>query len=218
MRTILFDLDGTITQPASGIINSFSHALRSLGKTPPKADALGWVIGPALRESFGKFFHTPSDIEAAVRYYREFYSTQGILDAHLFEDIPQTLATLHNEGYQLFICTAKPRPYAVRVLEHFKISCFFQQIYGPGFDGQLDNKADLLKSIIQTHTLSPNNCCLVGDRCYDAIAALHNGVTPIGVLWGFGSEEELKEAGVELFCTKPGEIPGMIRTLSQQPG
>lgn len=214
MKTILFDLDGTLTQPASGIINSFVHALTSLGQPVPAKETLGWIIGPALRESFSKLMSNADTVETAIAHYREYYTDKGIFDAHVFEGIPQTLETLKAKNYRLFVCTAKPRPFALRVLEHFSLSHFFENVYGPDFDGHMDNKAHLLTLLLKENSLSPEHCCLIGDRLYDASAALHNAVTPIGALWGFGSQEELQEAGVTLFCKSPAEIPAVIASLS----
>lgn len=214
MQTILFDLDGTITQPASGIINSFIHALTKLQQPVPAKESLGWIIGPALRESFAKLIDDKKDVETAIGYYREFYTERGIFDAHVFEGIPHVLGTLHHNGHRLFVCTAKPRPFAIRVLEHFRLDHFFEEVYGPDFDGHMDNKADLLEKLLYDNTLAPERCCLIGDRLYDAKAALHNNVTPIGALWGFGSKQELQEAGVALLCSDPTEIPAAIALLS----
>lgn len=214
MKTILFDLDGTLTQPASGIINSFVYALTRLEQPIPPKDSLGWIIGPALRESFSKLIKDKDKVETAITYYREYYTDKGIFDAHVFEGIPQTLTTLQAKNHRLFVCTAKPRPYALRVLEKFKLNHFFENVYGPNFDGHMDNKAHLLKLLLEENNLSSARCCLIGDRLYDASAALENAVTPIGALWGFGSQQELEEAGVTLFCAHPNEILPAIESLS----
>ena len=214
MKTILFDLDGTLTQPASGIINSFVHALTRLEQPAPAKDSLGWIIGPALRQSFSKLIKDKGKVETAIKYYREYYTDKGIFDAHVFEGIPQTLTALQAKNHRLFVCTAKPRPFALRVLEHFKLNHFFENVYGPDFDGHMDNKAHLLKLLLEENNLSPAGCCLIGDRLYDASAALENAVTPIGALWGFGSQQELEEAGVTLFCAHPNEILPAIESLS----
>lgn len=213
MKTILFDLDGTLTQPASGIINSFAHALTRLDVPVPDKNSLGWIIGPALRESFSKLMQDKNKVEKAIAHYREYYTDKGIFDAHVFEGIPQTLATLQDKKHRLFVCTAKPRPFALRVLEHFKLNHFFEGVYGPDFDGHMDNKAHLLKILLEENNLLPERCCLIGDRLYDASAAVQNAVTPIGALWGFGSQQELEEAGARIFCATPSEIPDIIASL-----
>lgn len=213
MTTVLFDLDGTITQPASGIISSFIHALRELNRPVPDKSSLTWIIGPALRESFSKFISDRAEVEKAIALYRDYYTRQGIFDASVFSGIPETLRGLKQDGYNLMVCTAKPRPFAERILDHFGIKDFFSAVYGPDFDGHMDNKAELLNLIIAERQLTPRHCCLIGDRCYDATAAIQNNVIPIGALWGFGSHEELQQAGAKYFCAAPADIPAVVASL-----
>lgn len=213
MKTVLFDLDGTITQPASGIIGSFRYALQELGAVAPPQEELGWVIGPALRESFEKFLGSKEKAEQAVGFYRKNYGDKGIFDAYVFDGIPEALTTLQKLGYQLFVCTAKPHIFARRVIEHFQLDRYFSGIYGPELDGRMDDKAELLAHIIHENQLKTDSCCLIGDRLYDAIAARKNGVLPIGALWGFGSLQELEEAGATSLCSHPDELVPLITAL-----
>ena len=205
--TVLLDLDGTLVDPAAGILSSFRHALRVMDHTPDPADDLLWVIGPALRESFGRVLGGKDQVEAAVAAYREVYGATGLFDAEVYAGIPQALADLRAKGSRLLVCTAKGHVFARRVVDHFGLAPFMSHVYGPELDGRLEDKGDLIAHILATERLSPESVVMVGDRKHDALAAGRHGIPTIGVLWGYGGAAELTAAGAAPLISAPEELP-----------
>lgn len=204
--TILLDLDGTLVDPAIGILGSYRHALQSIGFAADPADDLRWVIGPPLRRSFAKLFAGAHDTEHAVRLYRERYSAGGIFEAHPYPGIRDAVAALHAAGFQLLLCTAKARVFAERIVGHFGFAPYLDGVYGAELDGRFDDKGDLIAHILETRGLAPQAACMVGDRDNDILAARRNGVASIGVLWGYGDEAELTGAGASVLIGTPDEL------------
>jgi phosphoglycolate phosphatase len=209
MRTALVDLDGTLTDPADGILGGFRFALQRMGAPLPDRSELTWVIGPPLRQAFPRLIPdpTPARVEEAVAAYREYYGGTGILEASVYAGIPETLERLRALGYRLVLCTVKPRVFAGPVLEHFGLASFFDGgVYGAELDGRFEDKADIIAHIVAQHGLAPEAVTMIGDRGLDMSAAARNGVTGIGVTWGYGTAEELRAAGASLLCSTPGEL------------
>ncbi len=205
MKTILFDLDGTIIDPGNGIINSYSRALIELGHEDKITKDMNWVIGPPLRKSFASIL-PPELIEPAVAKYREFHEKDGLNEAVLYDGIVETIQTLFEAGFQLFICTAKNIPFARKNIEYFGLSQYFTEIYGSLLDGKFDDKAELIAHILEKHSLSPENVTMIGDREHDMIAARKNRVEAIGALWGYGTRDELEAAGASQIFEVANEI------------
>jgi phosphoglycolate phosphatase len=193
---LLFDLDGTLTDPASGITRCLEHALRSLGRQVPSSDALRRYIGSPLRETFGELLATadPCAIDAAVRHYRDRFGTVGLYENALYCDVPDGLTELRGLQHRLWVVTSKPRVYAERIVEHFRLKEFFQDIYGSELSGERVVKGDLIAHVLKEERLSPPKVWMIGDRSYDIIGGRTNGTLTMGVLWGYGSREELREA------------------------
>ncbi|MEM6712369.1 MAG: HAD hydrolase-like protein [Pseudomonadota bacterium] len=210
---VLIDLDGTLVDPAPGIIGSVQHALREIGAETPPAEELGWVIGPPLRETFAKLLTESADVEAAVTLYREVYGNGALFKATPYNGIFEALGALQSRGYTLFLCTAKPVPFARRVIDHFGFSEYFTALYGAELDGTFDDKGELIAHILASHSLSASSGCMVGDRANDTLAARRNGMRSIGVTWGYGSHEELRENGVTILCEQVSELPGSIEAI-----
>lgn len=209
MKTILFDLDGTIIDPKSGIVNSYSAALEQLGHGDKIDENMNWVIGPPLRKSFAKIL--PSEkIEEAVALYRQIHAQGGLLDVVLYDGIIEAIKLLKNKGFRAFICTAKNRPFAQTTIEHFELLPYFDGIYGSLNDGTFDDKADLIEHIIKENSLDAKDCIMLGDREHDMIAAVKNGVIGYGALWGYGSQEELFEAGASQLFATPNDFLGYM--------
>ncbi|MFC3712018.1 HAD hydrolase-like protein [Sphingoaurantiacus capsulatus] len=213
MDTILVDLDGTLTDPAAGIIAAVRHALTTLGQVPPAPEELRWVIGPPLRHSFPRLLGDGCDVEAAVAAYREHYGAGGLFDAAVYDGIFDALAVLRARPARLLVCTAKPQHFATRVLDHFDLSARFDGIYGPDLEGRLDDKGDLIAHMIDVEGFDPAHAVMIGDRGSDVTAARRHGIPTVGVLWGYGSREELQEAGAAVLCASPAELPEIVGSL-----
>jgi phosphoglycolate phosphatase len=209
---VIFDLDGTLTDPKPGITGSFQVALAGLGLTPPSADDLEWVIGPPLRQSFVKAVGE-ADADRAMSLYRERYGTVGLFENEVIPGIPDVLARLRADGRRLFVATSKVRAYAIRILEHFGLQGYFDEIYGSEFDGTRSDKRELLRFLFAAECLDPADAVIVGDREHDAIGAAAVGMAAIGVRWGYGSDAELKAAGVAAIVDSPVEL-GTVLGLS----
>ena len=214
MKAILVDLDGTITDPARGIIAAYQFALRRLGVPVPEAGALTWVIGPPLRVAFPKLIGPNGDVEHAVRLYREHYvGGGGLRNADVYEGIGQALMDLRGIASRMFVCTAKPKVYATQVLEYFHLARHFDAIYGPDLQGNLDDKAQLMAHLIKVEGITPAASVMIGDRDNDIRAAKANGMPSIGVLWGYGGRTELVAAGATKLCECPGQLVHVAREL-----
>lgn len=207
---ILFDLDGTLVDPAPGIIGSVQHALRMLGHAVPPDRDLTWVIGPPLRQSFARLLGSDQAVEDAVDLYRDAYSDGGLYRAAPYLGIFDVLAKLKRSDHDLFLCTAKPRPFARKVIDHFVFAEYFEEIYGAELDGRFDDKGELISHILTSRALDARDGCIIGDRANDTLAAQRNGMTSIGVTWGYGSHRELLENGATILCEQIGDLPDRV--------
>lgn len=206
-RVLLLDLDGTLVDPAAGIVGSCRHALAELGRPTADDADLRWIIGPPLRGSFARLLGGPQQVEAALRLYRERYAAWGLAQAEVYPGIPQALAELREAGFRLMLCTSKPAVFARQVVERFGLGAHLTGVYGAELDGQFDDKGELIGHILATEGLSPQEACMVGDREQDVRGAARNGLASIGVLWGYGSAAELGDAGAQLLARTPAELP-----------
>jgi phosphoglycolate phosphatase len=214
--TIIFDLDGTLTDPREGIARCFAHALERLGLVSPPLEELTRYIGPPLREVFGVLLATDdvARIEHAVALYRERFGTVGLFENQPYAGIHAALAQLLAAGHRLFVCTSKAQVYAERIVAHFELAPYFERVYGPGLDGSLSNKAELLAHLIEREGIDAARAIMIGDRLHDMLAARSNGVRALGVLYGFGDLEELRAAGAEGTCERVEDIPPAVARMS----
>lgn len=203
---LLLDLDGTLVDPAPGIIGSTQYVLREFGLPVPEMADLHWVIGPPLRVTFAKLLGGEGDVGAAVRLYRERYGAGALFDATPYPTMHDVLQARVQSGTRLILCTAKVKSFAQRIVDHFGFSPLLSAVYGPELNGRFDDKADLIEHLLASEGLTRDQVCMVGDRDNDVRAAARNGIPSIGVLWGFGSEAELKGAGATLLIKEPGEL------------
>lgn len=212
--TVLFDLDGTLTDPAPGIIGSFRKALVDLGHEPPPFESLGWIIGPALRLSFPKVMGEGADAEAALERYRAHYGDGGMYDLTLYDGMMEAVSAIRATSERMFVCTAKPEPYAVPIVERFGYAPHFERVYGAALDGSLDDKADIIAKIIVEQGIDPARTVMIGDRLHDIHAAQRHGIASIGVAWGYGGAEELTRAGATAICHRPQDLPAFVAELA----
>ena len=205
---ILFDLDGTLTDPKEGIVASIEYALASLGHSGQANENLERFIGPPLRNAFSELLDTKNltVINAAVELYRERFRELGMYENRVYDGIPRALERLCRSGSRLFVATSKPQVFAERILEHFDLARSFDGVYGCGLDGTLSDKAELIAHILAAEQLRQTDTVMVGDRHHDACGAIANGLAPVGVLWGYGTHAELMQAGVCRFLRHPDEL------------
>lgn len=211
-KAILFDLDGTLTDPREGITRSIAYALERMGLEPPPLDHLTFAIGPPLRPTLAKLIgdETPATVERALALYRERFADVGLFENAVYDGIAEVLRTLTGRGTALYVATSKPRVYAERIVRHFALDTHFEAIHGCELDGTREDKRELLAHLLPHHGLKAADCAMIGDRGADMAAARHHGVRAIGVLWGYGSREELEGAGAHSLCERPGELAALL--------
>jgi phosphoglycolate phosphatase len=216
MNAILFDLDGTLTDPREGITRSLAHAIERMGLEPPPVESLTFAIGPPLRASLAQLLGTDERdmVERALAFYRERFADVGLFENAPYAGIEGTLASLAEGGATLLVATSKPRVYAERILRHFGLERHFAAVHGCELDGTREDKRDLLAHLLPHHGLAPLDCVMVGDRGADVRAALHHGMAALGVLWGYGSREELEAAGAHSLCAAPQELPAALGRIA----
>jgi phosphoglycolate phosphatase len=213
-NTIIFDLDGTVTDPVQGITRSIRYALDKLERPAPAVADLHWCIGPPLLESFRILLgHNYSDLAGqALTYYRERFSQTGLFENQVYPQIPELLKQLANTKLSVMIATSKPGVYAVDIIDHFGLSAYFARIYGSELSGELVDKSELLGHIIQKESLERSKTVMVGDRSHDIIGAKNNGLASIGVTYGYGSKMELRDCGADWIVDDPISILTVIET------
>ncbi|NER79753.1 MAG: HAD family hydrolase [Leptolyngbya sp. SIO1D8] len=213
---IFFDLDGTLTNPKTGIVACIRHALAVLDvPIPPKADFEKW-IGPPLQDSFLKLLQCPDLATQAVILYRERFATLGLFENQVYEGIPEILVSLSTGSDVLWVTTSKPQIFAQKIIQHFQLAPFFAGVYGSELDGTRAHKADLLAYVIQETGVASEAVIMVGDRRHDVLGAKQNSIPAIGVTWGFGSATELQDAGASILCHAPWGLPQAIETIRER--
>ena len=198
-KYILFDLDGTITDSALGITNSVKYALNKLNAPIPPYETLCRFIGPPLLDGFREFCgFNKKKAHTAVNLYREYYSTTGIFENAVYDGIPELLKSLKENGKTVILATSKPEKFAKRILEHFKLMQYFDLTAGASMDETRNNKDAVIDyALTECNIKDKSLAVMVGDRHHDIDGAKRNGISSIGVLYGFGSREELEAAGTD---------------------
>ncbi len=213
ITTLFFDLDGTVSNNFDGIARCLNFALKELGlRELSDAEVLPFV-GPPFRDSLPRTF-PGIDAEAALRLYRARYEEKGWLENSVYDGMADAIRSLHLQGFTIALCTSKPRIFAERIIEHFQLTRYFDGIHGPELDGKFDRKTDLLAHLVSQYNVTPTNALMIGDRDKDVEAAQHTGVHSLGVLWGFGSREELQNAGAHRIIAQPTELIHTIHAMA----
>jgi phosphoglycolate phosphatase len=194
VRAVLFDLDGTLTDPKEGITRCMQYALEKLERPAPTADALVAYIGPPLQHTFAQLLGSDerTQIDQAVAYYRERFASHGMYENALYPGVAAMLAELKRAGLRLFLATSKPRVFAEKILDHFGLAAYFDGVYGAELDGRLSDKAELIAEILRAEQLNAATTLMVGDRLHDIVGAKRNGVSTAAVTFGYGSRAELE--------------------------
>jgi phosphoglycolate phosphatase len=209
---ILFDLDGTLTDPYPGIRNSIKYSLRKLDIFEENDNKLKLFVGPPLEKSFIKYYCFDKDTaQKAVEYYREYFSEKGMYENMLYDGIENVLRELNSKNAECMVATSKPCVFAEKILEYFHINIYFKHIVGSSLDGTFIEKEDIIKHIIEKYKLDKQKTIMIGDRKYDIIGANKNGIDSIAVLYGYGSREELENESPKYLC---GSVVGLLNILT----
>ena len=209
---ILFDLDGTLTDPGLGITNSVMYALKKFNIDVNDRTDLYKFIGPPLKGSFREFYGFADDqAELAVSYYREYFRKQGMLENSVYDGIPELLDHLKRKGKTLIVATSKPEAFTLEILRHFGLYDYFDFIAGATMDDTRNKKADIIRYALENCQITDqSSAVMVGDRKHDIIGAQENGLDSIGVLFGYGDRSELTAAGATFLAASAEEIENLV--------
>lgn len=207
-KYVLFDLDGTLTNPEVGITTSVMYALEKFNIKVEDRKALHPFIGPPLKYSFKEFYGlSEEESELAVKYYRERFSAKGLYENEVYDGVEKILQQLKESGKVIILATSKPEVFAVKILEHFKLDSYFDFVAGATMDGSRGEKADVIRYALQISGITDTSqAIMIGDRNYDILGARENGMDSIGVLFGFGDYEELTKAGANYIVERVEDI------------
>lgn len=218
---LLFDLDGTLTDPKEGICTCVQYALASFGIEEPDLDKLEPFIGPPLKDSFMNFYHMSEEqAEAAIEKYRERFRDTGIFENKLYEGIPEMLRVLNSKGMFLAVASSKPTVFVRRILEHFQIGKYFKVVVGSELDGTRTGKdevvAEALRQLFGDKPVDKSKIYMIGDRRFDVEGAHTLGLEAVGVTYGYGSMEELKEAKADYIVRSVEELKRFLLRGTQE--
>lgn len=215
-QTILFDLDGTLTDPKEGITKSVEYALNYFGISVANRDELCPFIGPPLKDAFMEFYGFDAKQAAlAITKYRERFSATGIFENKLYDGMLELLSALKAAGKTIVLATSKPVVFAQRILDYFALTPYFDFVTGAEFDGTRSKKGEVIAyALTQFPGVPKSQVLMVGDRKQDVIGALENGIDSLGVLYGFGDEAELKTAGATYLSKTVSDVKDFILTTT----
>jgi phosphoglycolate phosphatase len=214
LHSILFDLDGTLTDPKEGITKCVEYALGKFGIEVEHPDLLIPYIGPPLYDSFIEIqgFTAEAALQA-VDYYRERYRTLGMFENSVIPGIPELLEKLRDMGFSLYVATSKPTVFAEEILRHYGLDGFFRFTAGSNLDGTRARKREVIQYVLEENSIPAAQALMIGDREHDIIGAAGCGVTSVGVLFGYGSEEELSAAGADYIAHTVEEAGDIISRI-----
>ncbi|MDW8766986.1 HAD family hydrolase [Streptococcus suis] len=212
-QTILFDLDGTLTDSGQGILNSVAYALEKMGIEEPDTAKLNRFIGPPLYESFSRFYQlSPEDTQSAVDAFRVYFKEKGMFENQLYPGIIPLLEELRTAGKTLVIATSKPEIFAKQILEHFGIAHYFDVIAGASLDSSRISKADVIGYAINQLEAFPKHAVMIGDREHDIEGARMHQLPAIGVLYGYGNKQEFEKAGATMIVETVQDLKRVLLT------
>ncbi len=211
IETVLFDLDGTLTDSGLGITKAVQYALGQMGREVPARESLFKFIGPPLHRSFQNFcgMDEPTSVEA-VRQFRVYYNETGILENLVYEGVVPMLSALKAGGKRLVLATSKPEAAAKRVMHHFGLDEFVPEIVGGMDDDSRNTKGKVIAYALRTYGIDPKTAIMVGDREHDVLGALENNIPCMGITWGYGDRPELENAGAAVVFDRPDEAAQYI--------
>ena len=211
-KSILFDLDGTLTDSGEGIMNCAEFALRHFGIPVPARDTMRVFVGPPLSDTFMRFGVPESNVQEAIEVYRSRYIPVGKYENALYPGIYQVLEALHRDGFKLYVATSKPEAMSIEILEHFEIAKFFDRICGASMDSSRSTKDEVIAYLLE-EVRPDGNLIMVGDTKYDVLGAAVHKLPTIGVSWGYGTVEDLIEAGAVSIAHSPVELLSLLQNF-----
>lgn len=216
IKSVFFDLDGTVTDPYVGITNSIFFSLESYPEIPkPLREALKAFIGPPLYESYMRHFGMDERTACeAVEHYREYYRKAGIFECDLYPHVRELLQSLSKSGKRVYLATSKPEVFALKILEHFGIRELFDGVYGSTLDGSRVKKGDVLAYALKSGNADKRTSVMVGDTVFDVTGALQNSVPCIGVTYGYGERDKLLSAGATVVASSAKELESILTSNS----
>lgn len=209
---LLFDLDGTLTDPKEGITKSVRHALRAFDIEVEDLDTLCCFIGPPLRDSFIEYYgFSEENATTAISIYREYFSNRGLYENEAYEGIDRVLKTLKDSGKKLYVATSKPEVFAKKILEHFNLDFYFEFIGGADLAETRVKKGDVIRYVLEENRITDlERVIMVGDRKHDILGAKEAGIASVGVLYGYGNREELLEAGADFIAESVFDLQNLL--------
>lgn len=206
--TVLFDLDGTLTDPGLGITNSVAYALKSFGITDQNRADLYKFIGPPLKASFSEYYGlSDSECDKAIEEYRVYFKDRGMFENTVYSGVPEMLGQLKKMGKKTVLATSKPEEFAITILKHFDLYKYFDVVGGASMDGKRSEKSDVIKYVIEKGGITDiRSSVMIGDRKHDILGAKSVTMDSVGVLYGYGSYDELTTAGATYIAENPCDI------------
>lgn len=209
-KTILFDLDGTLTDSGEGIMNAATIALEHFGLNVPDWAGMRVFVGPPLRDTFIKFGMAPEDTDEGIEVFRVYYNDKGIFENFPYPGIRELLQDLKTAGHRLYVATSKPEYMAKRVLDHFDLSQYFDLICGATVDESRVEKSEVIDYLL-SQTGQRDQTIMVGDTTFDVVGAAAHGIPAIGVAWGYGNADDMKQAGAVAIAETPAELFDLLQ-------
>ncbi len=211
LTTALLDLDGTLTDPIDGISRALDKAMAALGLPPLTPEQHRASIGPPLEGILTNLGVPAGRVDEAIRTYREYYGSVGLLENRVYDGIPEALVRLHEAGIRLVLATSKPEPFAQRIVEHFGLAPMLDHVAGATLDGSVTRKADVVARALTAVGVEPGaDVVMVGDRSHDVLGAAEHGLACIGVEWGYAAPGELEAAGAIAVVRTPGQLVDLL--------
>lgn len=212
--TVLFDLDGTLVDPGRGVSLAVEAACAALGLNAPLPAVMRRFVGPPLQDGFRELLGlTEADLPVAVSAFRASYRSGGILDYDLYVGVPELLAELDDGGLLLAVATSKPEEFALQLLEHAGLIGRFAVVCGATLDGATRHKEQVVRNALDAAAVAPASAVLLGDRGLDVLGAAACGVPTIGAGWGYGSHDELVDAGAHAVAGSPADVSPLLAAM-----
>ncbi|MCQ2596949.1 MAG: HAD family hydrolase [Treponema sp.] len=211
---LLFDLDGTLTDPAQGITNGFINALKYFGLEIPSYEKLCSFIGPPLIDTFKtQFGFDQEQALLGVKKYREYFGTVGLFENRVYDGIPELLQELKDAGYRLLVATSKPEEYSVKICDKFELSKYFEKICGSNMDESRARKAEVIAYALESAGITEeekSKVLMIGDRLHDIEGAKENGIESCGILFGYGDRPEHEKAGADYIAETVKDLRDLL--------